>query len=86
MDFTADSVGVHRYTNMNIEDSTVACTRPIFSILESPRMMLTPSVYIVTRESPVLPRFSGQRLVMTRSAAARQGTAVRKGATTGSAA
>ena len=68
---------------MNIEDSTVAWTRPIFSILESPSMMVTPSLYMVSRESPLLPKFSGQLLVITRRAAAKQGTAVRKGATTG---
>merc|ERR1719464_879770 len=47
-------------------------------------MMLMPSLYICRRESPLLPKFSGQWLVITRSAAARHGTAARKGASTGS--
>ena len=68
---------------MNIEDSTEACTRPILRILESPIIILTPSLYIFRRESELLPKFSGQCAVMTRSAAPRQGRAVRKGATTG---
>ena len=39
-----ESVGVQRYTNMNIEDSTRLCTIPTFIIDRSAKIILAPSL------------------------------------------